>query len=189
MVGLAYVHVLVYYQINLRQQTCIAEQGTYAIFLGVCHLIVFSLGPPGAMLVFGFLIIRHIRRTVKRVAPQNTHPLAQTQPQQRRKMKERQFAQMMFIQCAVFSLTATPIAINYLYTSLRPNVATNALQTAKDNLFYDVVGLISYTGPCTSFYLFTLSSQLFRGELARLFNFGCRANGRTINTITLTQRI
>jgi hypothetical protein len=40
---------------------------------------------------------------------------------------------------------------------------------AQENMVNAVVGMLSTLGPCTSFYLFTLSSGLFRRELKSLF--------------------
>ena len=52
------------------------------------------------------------------------------------------------------------------------SAATNTYQTAVYNLLSNVFAYIALTGPCISFYLFTLSSKLFRRELKILFLCG-----------------
>ena len=78
---------------------------------------------------------------------------------------------MMFVQCIYFSLMATPVSVYWIYSSLRINIVPDALQLAKDTLFGYSTGILSVTRTSTSFYLFTLSSQLFRRELLHLFKF------------------
>jgi hypothetical protein len=137
-------------------------------------MIVFSLGPTITMLVFGSLTIRHVRQSVRRImsVKTQTQTVNDPQPQQRRNATDRQLIQIMLVQCAVFSVTASPVSISWVYTSVRSNVMTDALEKAKDNLFLNLAGFLSITNSCISFYLFTLSSQLFRSELKHLFH--CR---------------
>jgi hypothetical protein len=115
--------------------------------------------------------VRHIRQSVGRVAHQNTPHVASTQveSQQRRKKADRQLIQMMLVQCLMFTLTASPTSVQYIYTSIRATMVVDSVQRAKDNFFYTIAGFVSLSVPCTSFYLFTLSSKLFRHELVRLF--------------------
>ena len=129
------------------------------------------------MLVFGSLTIRHVQQSVRKTAPMNIQSGSVRSPQgqsKQRKTTDRQLIQMMLVQCIYYSLMATPISVFWIYNSLRINVVSNALQNAKDTLFSNTTGIISLTGACTSFYCFTLSSQLFRHELMRLFNHGQR---------------
>ncbi|CAF2371503.1 unnamed protein product [Rotaria sp. Silwood2] len=167
LVGLAYIHVLFYYRISIQQQACVPMTGVYQQFFGVWHLVAFSLVPPMLMLFFGLSTIRSIRQSIRRVGQNNIQ--IQIPRQQLRKSIDRQMIQMMLVQCIVFILTGSLPSINYLYTSLRSNVTIDALQSAKDNLLQRFTGFISLTVPCLSFYLFTLSSKLFRKELIKLF--------------------
>jgi hypothetical protein len=169
-VGLSYLHVPIYFQLNTLQRICVPSRGIYQIFFGVWSTVTFSLGPPVIMLVSGSLTIRHTRQTVRRIVAHNiqTQTITVPQPRQRRNGTDRQLIQMMLVQCAVFTVTATPTSINYIYTSVRSNVAIDALQKAKDNFLLNIVGIISATSSYISFYLFVLSSHLFRSELKHL---------------------
>jgi hypothetical protein len=194
-VGLSYIYVPIQYEIIQTTRKCPASQGNNLLFNGIWNLIVFSLGPSIVMLIFGSLTIRHVQLSVQRVAPQTinikdafTRPPQQEQLQ-RQKTTDRQLTQMMVVQVIYFSLLSSPVSINWLYTSLRSNVVIDALQSAKDTLFSNIVSFISLTGACTSFYLFTLSSQLFRRELIHLFKGRRRANPENIpNTLDATQK-
>ncbi|CAF1512252.1 unnamed protein product [Adineta steineri] len=189
-VGLAYIHVPIFYQINTRQQTCVPVPGIYYTFAGVWGLVVFSLGPPIVMLYFGLSTVRNIRHSVGRTAPNSiqTQTQVQQQQQRRRKATDRQLIQMMFAQCIVFILTASPLPIQYIYTSVRANVTVDALQSAKDNLFSNTSGFLSLTVACMSFYFFTLSSKLFRNELIKLFNDSWRPRQTTTTATNLSRK-
>jgi hypothetical protein len=160
---------------------CPGPQTTYPLFNGIWNLLIFSLGPSIFMLIFGLLTIRHVHQSGRRIVTHNTLvpnqiesiSLAQDQLRLRRqKTTDRQLLQMMLVQCVYFSLLSTPVSVSYVYIALRINVVSDALQVAKDTLFTNITGLLSITGACTSFYVFTLSSRLFRRELQKLFK--CR---------------
>ena len=186
----AYFHVPLYHAINIQQRLCFPIPGVYQTFFGIWNLIVFSVGPPTLMLLFGLFTIRHIRQSVSRIAPMNAQTSTQaTALPKHRKRTDRQLIRMLLVQCVVFTVTASPTSVQYIYTSIRANMIVDNLQRAKDNLFYNIAGFVSWTGPCTSFYLFTLSSKLFRHELVRLFTRGRVApqTSSTANTNTRNQ--
>jgi hypothetical protein len=174
-VGLCYIYVPIEFVLKPGPVKCPVNEGDNPILIGIWNLLIFSLGPSVVMLVFGSLTIRNVQQSMRRIVSQNIQTLNQTEPRlreqlQRRKTTDRQLIQMMVVQCIYFSLLSTPISINWIYLSLRPTVVTNALQSAIDNYVASIVGTLSLTGACTSFYLFTLSSQLFRHELMHLCN-------------------
>jgi hypothetical protein len=122
---------------------------------------------------------------VRRLAPQKTQGQVQTesistvQDQLKRKHQkttDRQLIQMMLDQCFYFSLMTVPFTVSIIYTTLRMNLMVDALQLAKDNMLLLIVGLMSSTCACTTFYCFTLSSQLFRHQLMHLCKCCQRSN-------------
>jgi hypothetical protein len=116
------------------------------------------------MLIFGLLTIAHIRKGKNRIVPQNM----QNNSQQNQKKTDRQLIQMMLAQSFTLGLTTTSYSVVNLYVALVPNPGSDPLTTAINNLLSNVFAYIALTGPCVSFYLFTLSSKLFRNELMRL---------------------
>jgi phosphatidylinositol kinase/protein kinase (PI-3 family) len=118
------------------------------------------------MLVFGFLTIRHVRQGKMRVANRNTVNYRQ----QILRSVDRQLIQMMLVQSFVFSMTTCgPSIVNFYFIS-NVNLTTDPVEAARELLITTTFGFIGLFGPCTSFYLFTLSSKLFRRELKQLFH-------------------
>ena len=189
-VGLLYIYIPIYYQLRKSTYTCPASQGAFIYFNGIWNFIIFSLGPLIVMLIFGSLTIRHVQQSLQRCAPQEaTNPSPNSiiitttikkTNQRRRKAIDRQLIRMMIIQCVYFSVLSTPISVQYIYYAVNITVEVDALQRAKDDLFGNITGYLSFTSTCTSFYLFTLSSQLFRRHLMDLFTTQCRWIRETI---------
>ena len=166
LVALCYLYVPIQYENIQTTVKYPTTQITSPLINGLLNLIIFSLGPSLFMLIFGFLTIRHVRQTLRRVQIEDVQSQSQLT---RRKTVDRQLIRMMLVQCFYFSLLSTPISVLYIYLAVKTNTVTDALQSAKDKLFNSVAGLLSITCACTTFYLFTLSSQLFRRELKFLF--------------------
>jgi hypothetical protein len=82
---------------------------------------------------------------------------------------DRQLIRMMIVQCIYFSLLSTPIAIYWLYLSTVTIHIYDTRRIAKIELWGNIVGYLSVTSACTTFYIFTLSSPLFRRKLGYLF--------------------
>ena len=184
-VGLTYIYVPIQYQLKQTARRCPANQNNPPAFNGIWNLIVFSLGPSIVMLIFGLLTVQHVRVIIRRVAPQNMNSEAQLRvsfppPSQRQKTKDRHLTRMMIIQCVYFSLLSAPVSVYWLYISFKSDVVSDPLQTAKDDLFSNVAGYLSITCACTSFYLFTVSSRIFRRELIRLFKIRVQLNPNII---------
>ncbi|CAF4104502.1 unnamed protein product [Adineta steineri] len=136
------------------------------------------LGPSVIMLIFGSLTIRHVQHSVGRVnashiatKSENASAAPIQEKLQRQKTADRQLIRMMIAQCAYFAVLTTPISGSYMYISLTINTVLDDLQFAQVNLFTNIAGLLSTTGACTSFFVFTLSSKLFRHELKHLFTW------------------
>ncbi|CAF1360826.1 unnamed protein product [Adineta ricciae] len=177
-IGLFYLYILIVFE-NIQTHTkCPYTQTTYPLFHGIWNLLIFSLGPSLLMLIFGLLSIRNIQRSLQKVAVQKSQSRTQSEPMsplqnqlKSKKTTDRQLIQMMLIQCFYFISTTTPFSVASIYTALRINIQKDSLQTVKDNMFTILVGLVSSTSACTTFYCFTLSSQLFRQQLKKLFNY------------------
>ena len=197
-VALLYIHILIQLEQLLTTGKCSEFLNTNALFNGIWNLCVFSLGPSIVMFIFGSLTVRHIQQSLKRVATQSNRTEVQTEltePMQtrlkRQKTTDRQLIRMMLVQCVYFSLLSTPTSVFSIYNATIIGVVLDRLQLAKYSLFRNTTGLLSVTSACTSFYIFTLSSLLFRQELMRLFRRRRRQQNAPTNTnlIALTQRI
>jgi len=93
---------------------------------------------------------------------------------------------MLFIQVFVYCLTGLSYPIASIYTSITVNQSISVVQLAQYNLITAVVGMLSNSGPCLTFYFFTFSSRLFRKEITKLFKrFNRIVNDPQENSIRL----
>jgi hypothetical protein len=76
---------------------------------------------------------------------------------------------MVFIQFLVYSVTGLIFSVTVIITTVFSSQSTNVFNMAQEALANAIVGVVSTIGPCLSFYLFTLSSSLFRKEIKDLF--------------------
>ncbi|CAF4046129.1 unnamed protein product [Adineta steineri] len=186
-VGLADVHIAFYNRLSTAS-SCAIVPGTYTTFYGIFNLFIFGLGPPVCMFTFGLLAIRNVRQSVRRIIPNHTPTGTQNQVQHRQKATDRQLMQMMIVQSMFFILTGTPNSFYFFCSSAVSNVVLDALQTVRLSLIASVTTFLTNGGACMSFYVFTLSSQLFRRELIRLFNYH-RQIMQVIITVTRNNQI
>ncbi|UJR16773.1 hypothetical protein I4U23_003673 [Adineta vaga] len=161
LVHLAYFHVLIFYDILLPQRSCSIENVAYNIFLGIWHLVTYGSGPPLLMLLFSIFTIRHIRhRAVMPITIRNSSSQGH-----RRSNKSRNLIRMTFVQCLVVGSTITVYAISQWYISLTSHQTKTNLQIARENLFFVLSGIIAGVGHNITFFIFTLTSRLFREQL------------------------
>lgn len=188
---LANVFVLVQYTIRQGNVRCPTTQTNSSLFPGIWTLIIFSLGPSCIMLTFGLLTVRHIRQLGRRIKSNNMQvsPLAggivQLDPQEQTRSQnntDRQLIQMMLVQCVYFSFLSTPVGIYWIVQAVMPITLFDPFQATINDLFSNIVGYLSVTSACTTFYLFTLSSQLFRRELKHMIICRWKSNENTTGT-------
>lgn len=192
----AYIHVPIFFRIDIIPTTqkpiCYppGPPGTYRIILSYFQLVYFGLAPSFCMLLFGTLTIRNIGRSKRRLVIPGIN--GETVNNQNNRRNNRHMLQMLFIQVLVYCVTGLTFSVAMIYTSITANRTKTIFEAAQENMINAVVGMLSNTGPCTSFYLFTLSSSLFRKELKDLFCFWKR-NGirpqQIQNQTTNTSRV
>ncbi len=174
---IAYIHVPIFFKIVLVPATqkpiCypLAPPGTYRIVLSFFNLIYFGLSPSFFMLMFGILTLRNIERSKRLLVVPSTN--LETTTNQNNRKTNRQMLRMLFIQVLMYCVTGSAFSVGMIVTSINPSQPQDVFQLAQANMINAVVGMLSNNGPCLSFYLFTLSSGLFRKELKNLF---CRFN-------------
>ena len=182
-IALAYSHLPFVYTIVLPQPTCMFVSNFYQGFYAIWNLILWSWIPNLCMVTFGLLITKHIQQGKRRVIPQNLY-------QRTQKKRDRQLIQMLLIQSFVLASTTTTLSIGILYISISNGLRVkNDLERAIDIYLQNVFNYIGTIGPCMSFYVFTLSSELFRRELFNLFHRRQRIDViRNINVDVAQQR-
>ncbi|CAF4186049.1 unnamed protein product [Rotaria sordida] len=137
--------------------------------------VVFWLGviPHVLMLIFGFLTIMNIQRTKKRVAVKpSQNVVTLTQQQRRQQRTDAQLIVMMLFQVGFSTLLVLTRMIYYAYYVLAPPL------TGYDKLIgsflMSFTTLVYYANYAKSFYIYTLSSQLFRSVFFHRMEFFLR---------------
>ncbi len=160
------LHIPIYY--TSSRNTCVFPS-TIAFYNSIYGIVLVSFLPPGLMLVFSLLIFRNLKLRQKRRQriqpfPLNTSAAIETRRQQ---VKDQQVLAMLLIQVFIYVSSTIFYTINLLYTVLTMNDAANKSSERKSIEAFAtfISGILVFICPCLSFYLFTLSSHLFRKEL------------------------
>ncbi|CAF1306172.1 unnamed protein product [Adineta steineri] len=168
--SVAYSHVPVFFEIDIIPATqkpiCYppGPPGTYRIVLSYFNLIFLGLSPSLAMLMFGLLTLRNVERAKRlRVVP-TTETINITN-----RTTNTHMLRMLLVQVLVYCITGLTFSVALIITAINASAPKNAFQVAQENMINAAVGMLSTVGPCLSFYLFTLSSGLFRKELKKLY--------------------
>jgi hypothetical protein len=160
----AYVHIPIFFHINIIPGTQKAicyppgPPGTYRIVLSYFTLIFFGLSPPFCMLLFGILTLKNLNKSKRLVQPSANIENIHNQNVQK---SNRQILRMLLVQVLVYSVTGLGYSVPAILTAMTDDQPKNVFQVAQGNLITAVVGMMSNTRPRFSFYLFTLSSDLF----------------------------
>jgi hypothetical protein len=121
------------------------------------------------MLIFGMLTLRNIERSKRSTVMTSTN-LENTTNQNNNRKTNRHLLRMLLVQVMIYSVTGLTFSVALMITAINASKPKNIFQVAQENMINAVVGMLSTLGPCLSFYLFTLSSGLFRKELKNLFS-------------------
>jgi magnesium-transporting ATPase (P-type) len=162
---LFYAHVLVFYEID-QNKKCNPRAGMYRLINDGIYLIGYSITPPLLMLIFSVGTIRNTKR-FRRVGPQSVRHLSN--------LTKRDHALMLMVlfEVILITVTALPHAVQKLYSTLTADVPKDSVTKASDNLFTIVVRAVSFFNHSCSFYILTLSGQMFREELFKLLREAC----------------
>jgi hypothetical protein len=186
LIGLTQIPILIYDEINPQPKQCVGQTNLFIKLNAIFIMIIWSFIPSLTMLIFGLLTIRHIQRSTQRITTDQNN---ENERRRRTKFIDRQLIQIIFIQSILFGLTSATGAIGGMFTSgINDNSLKDPLTFAKETFIASILSLIGLLSPSISFYLCTLSSQLFRRELAILFHLRQRDQIYPIDNIILQRR-
>jgi hypothetical protein len=174
-VFIAYIHVPIFFKIEItpatQQPACSSRgpSGAYRTVLYYFDLIVYGLSPSFFMLIFGLLTLRSVQQSKRLIVMPITNLLTRTNQTNRK--TNNHMLRMLIVQVLVYCVTGLTFSAMIIYSTINP--PTNNSQVGQYNMVYAVIGMGSNAGPSLSFYLFTLSSAVFRKELKNIF---CRGN-------------
>jgi len=171
-----YLHMAIFFE-RLVVPTgfyCYARPGIYNTFYRIFYLVIYCMLPSFCMGLFSILTLKNIRQQARRIRP----GLA-TGNQILRRI-DHQMVRMLFSQVLTQLLGVLPFATLSL-VALFINSSTNIY-----NFFSNIFILPLFVSYAISFYVFTLSSRIYRQELMKIIWFRRRRQGEnelTIGTI------
>ncbi|CAF1546319.1 unnamed protein product [Didymodactylos carnosus] len=157
---------------DVHDNECVPSPGAYEVFYVLFHSIFYALIPPVSMVTFGLLTLFNVRRSRRQILS------IEQQQNSITKRRDAQLIRMLLIQVVVFTLLITPEVIRSWYRAFTLNVSKSEEQIAIEELFEQIANLLLYTTFSITFYLFTLTSEVFRRTFIQLFK-------RTNTTVSL----
>ncbi len=99
-----------------------------------------------------------------------------TNENQKRQKKHQQVLGMLIIQVVIYVTTTTMTSINLLYSVLTMYFKTNKSneENSIETFVSFIMGMLNYSCPCLSFYLFILASHLCREQMKLVMLYICR---------------
>ena len=167
--SIIYIQVLIFYEI--QNGTCSFQKGTYSLFFSIYVLIESGIIPPVMMLLFGLLTLHNIRQSRRRTNPisaSTSAVIAQRVKSTRLSKKDLHFSKMLFNQICLMVILNLINPCYLLYRTMTINDIKTPLrlkiETSVDNISY----LLIYLEFALTFFVYTLTSSLFRRELNNL---------------------
>ncbi len=156
-----YLHMAIFYKmiISGTSISCSATSGVYTVFYRIFYLVIYCLLPSACMGVLCILTLINIREQARRIRP----TLVSGGNNLRR--IDRQMMRMLFSQVLTQLLCILPHAIISIL-ALFINTSSTIY-----NFFNQIFILPLYVSYATSFYVFTLSSRIYRKELMKIIWF------------------
>ncbi|CAF3381597.1 unnamed protein product [Rotaria socialis] len=183
---LSCIHILIAYDLRPR---CGVLNGSFSIFDGM--FVVFWLGiiPHTLMFTFGFLTFMNVRRTKRRIANKpSQHTGTVVESQRRQERTDTQLIVMMFFQVGFSELLVLTRMIYYAYYVLAPPLT--GYNRLIGSFLMSFTTLVYYANFTKSFYIYTLSSHLFRSIFMDRIKFFLRkALGRYNPALSLERSI
>ncbi|CAF4862546.1 unnamed protein product [Rotaria socialis] len=155
---LSCIHILIAYDLRPR---CGVLNGSFSIFDGM--FVVFWLGiiPHILMFTFGFLTFMNVRRTKRRIANKTLqHTGTVVESQRRQEKTDTELIVMMLFQVGCSELLVLTRMIYYAYYVLAPPLT--GYNKLIGSFLMSFTTLVYYANFTKSFYIYTLSSRLFR---------------------------
>ncbi|CAF0888997.1 unnamed protein product [Adineta ricciae] len=153
------LHILIGYDLRPR---CAALPGVFAMYDSM--FVVFWLGviPHVLMLLFGFLTLMNVRRTKQRIAvkPAKNANISDQQQEGHKQKTDAQLMMMMLVQVGLSFILIMTRMIYYAYYVLGPSLT--GYDKLVGSFLMSFTTQVYYANYCKSFYIYTLSSGLFR---------------------------
>jgi hypothetical protein len=181
-------HQLIFYEIF--EDRCDGNSKNYDIFHGIFNIFCIGLIPSLLLSIFGYLTLRNVQQSIHRINPQMSLIIQRININRR----QTQLIRMVLVQVITTICLLFPYLLSMFYITISKYLYDkNILNEHRrmENLIDLITRDLWYLNFTKSFYIYTLSSTLFRKIFKKrfkiLFEF-CRSNGlNSISQYTTTQ--
>ncbi|UJR17161.1 hypothetical protein I4U23_004057 [Adineta vaga] len=187
---LIHIYMLVFY--NIKSNNCYNSLDTIGITIAnIYSLCNTSILPLTLMTIFSVGIRKNLAEKQKRRQDVLNPSARIDQTKQIQLKRDQQVLKMLFSQIIAFVIVTLPYMIYSTNNIVSPYIQNKSSdQIAIENFIAGISGGFSYVFPAISFYLYTLTSSMFRKELWRMLRstFCWSQNHRIEPIITTTNR-
>ncbi|CAF2142228.1 unnamed protein product [Rotaria magnacalcarata] len=170
-VCLVWAEMFVCFNGNPSGTTCAPATPFCNTFNNFNLLISYSLLPPIFMFILGWMTIRHVRH--RQIHRQSSS-------------KNRQLTILLIVQVLCVTFLSLPFSVQRIYLQFTINQMKSSQRIEIENFLGTVATLIILSNTTMSFYMFTLTSQVFRKELKPLLFFSSRRRADVEPTLSTT---
>ncbi|CAF0905971.1 unnamed protein product [Adineta steineri] len=171
-IGLTFIIYLIYGQMfycfngtyDSTSANCFTISAICQWYNSFALFFTYSFFPCLLMLIFGSLTICNVRRSQQRLTPTQNILLKM---QNNKKKTPKQMAIMLFVQVICSIILSLPISIQNIYSQITINNEKSYDQQRIEEILDTLFVLVSLMNSSISFYIFTLTGQIFREELKK----------------------
>jgi hypothetical protein len=142
---------------------CYAKSAGCRIFNDLAQSFVTTIIPSSVMLAVGLCTIANIRRA-RRIRPTTNNNTNATTARR----TDSSLTRMLLVQVILLTIFNIPQAIQKFYLTYTFYETKSSMQTAIENLIFNIALLLTYVPNCIPFYIYILTSDTFRGTFIQL---------------------
>lgn len=147
---------------NLRNSplTCYGRNLACRLYNEISSAVFFVFIPSMIMLVFGWATVKNVRKLILSITP----TVASQGTARTIRKTDRQLIQMLIVQIVLSTIFNVPLAIHRLYLTSTLRLVKGPLQSAIENICFQLFYLASFMTFGMPFYIYTLTGTVFKGE-------------------------
>ncbi|CAF1141385.1 unnamed protein product [Adineta ricciae] len=184
---LVHIYMLIVY--NIKSNSCYNSLDAVGITLvSIFALTNNSFLPTTLMVIFTIFIRKNLATRRERRQRGSVQVARVNQNKEIQFKRDQQVLRMLFVQVIAFFVITSPYMVYSINNIISPYIQNKSSdRVAIENFVTGISGGLSYVFPAVSFYLYTLTSSLFRNELYLMlrssFCFCCRNQHQHIQQI------
>ncbi|CAF3265963.1 unnamed protein product [Rotaria sp. Silwood2] len=171
------IHNLIFNTGNVNSQN-IFHHAPLLYYHSIFTLTTGCIFPATIMIVCAFLTYHNL--VLKRKRRQfiiTQHPGTNNDAREQERRRDRQVLLLLIVQVIVFIITIIPLMCSHFYNATTLNIKNKSIERMTIERFAAyLASLTVYLFPTLSFYLYTMTSSMFRNELKKLIRFIWRCN-------------